>query len=86
MLLLLARLGLRAPEVVAIQLDDIDWRAGELLVRGKGSGTTACRFRPTLARRWPIISATTVSRIAQSLFVTAARAAQPVQRRPDAQP
>jgi integrase/recombinase XerD len=36
MVLLLARLGLRAPEVVAIQLDDIDWRAGELIVRGKG--------------------------------------------------
>ena len=36
MLLLLARLGLRAPEVIAIQLDDIDWRSGELLIRGKG--------------------------------------------------
>lgn len=36
MLLLMARLGLRAFEVIAIQLDDIDWRAGELLVRGKG--------------------------------------------------
>lgn len=36
MLLLMARLGLRAPEVIAIRLDDIDWRAGELLVRGKG--------------------------------------------------
>jgi len=36
MLLLMARLGLRAPEVMAIQLDDIDWRAGEILVRGKG--------------------------------------------------
>ncbi|HID8156961.1 site-specific integrase [Agrobacterium sp. B1(2019)] len=36
MLLLMARLGLRAPEVIAIQLDDIDWRAGELMVRGKG--------------------------------------------------
>src|SRR5271166_4444495 len=36
MLLLMARLGLRAPEVIAIQLDDIDWRAGEILVRGKG--------------------------------------------------
>jgi len=36
MVLLLARLGLRAAEVIAIQLDDIDWRAGELLVRGKG--------------------------------------------------
>ncbi len=36
MLLLMARLGLRAVEVIAIQLDDIDWRAGELTVRGKG--------------------------------------------------
>lgn len=36
MLLIMARLGLRAAEVIAIRLDDIDWRAGELLVRGKG--------------------------------------------------
>lgn len=35
-LLLLARLGLRAGEIVALQLNDIDWRAGEILVRGKG--------------------------------------------------
>jgi site-specific recombinase XerD len=36
MLVLLARLGLRAGEVVRLELDDIDWRAGELTVRGKG--------------------------------------------------
>ena len=36
-LLLLARLGLRAGEVAAIALDDLDWRAGLLLVHGKGS-------------------------------------------------
>ena len=36
MLLLLARLGLRPPEVIAMQIDDIDWRAGEIMVRGKG--------------------------------------------------
>lgn len=35
-LLLLARLGLRAGEVVALKLDDIDWRAGDIIVRGKG--------------------------------------------------
>lgn len=35
-LMLLARLGLRAGEVAALQLGDVDWRAGELLVRGKG--------------------------------------------------
>lgn len=36
-LLLLARLGLRAVEVARLRLDDIDWRGGELLVRGKGN-------------------------------------------------
>jgi site-specific recombinase XerD len=36
-LLLLARLGLRGGEVVGLELDDLDWHAGELLVRGKGS-------------------------------------------------
>lgn len=35
-LLLLARLGLRASEVVALRLEDIDWRAGEIIVCGKG--------------------------------------------------
>ena len=35
-LLLLARLGLRAGEVVAMTLDDIDWGGGHLMVRGKG--------------------------------------------------
>jgi site-specific recombinase XerD len=35
-LLLLARLGLRAGEVVALTLDDIDWEAGVITVKGKG--------------------------------------------------
>jgi integrase len=35
-LMLLSRLGLRAGEVAASRLEDIDWRNGELLVRGKG--------------------------------------------------
>jgi integrase len=35
-LLLLARLGLRAGEVAGLALDDVDWRRGELLIRGKG--------------------------------------------------
>jgi integrase/recombinase XerD len=33
-LLLLSRLGLRAREVIALGLDDVDWRRGEILVRG----------------------------------------------------
>jgi integrase/recombinase XerD len=35
-LLLLARLGLRAGEVVSLDLDDIRWRSGEIVIRGKG--------------------------------------------------
>jgi site-specific recombinase XerD len=36
-LLLLARLGLRASEVVALELGDLHWRTAEIVVRGKGS-------------------------------------------------
>ncbi len=35
-LMMLARLGLRANEVATLTLDDIDWRASEMLVRAKG--------------------------------------------------
>ena len=35
-LLTLLRLGLRAGEVARLRLEDIDWRAGEVVVRGKG--------------------------------------------------
>jgi site-specific recombinase XerD len=36
-LTLLVRLGLRAGEVAGLGLDDIDWRRGEITVRGKGN-------------------------------------------------
>jgi site-specific recombinase XerD len=39
-LLLLARLGLRGGEVVAMALDDLDWECGEIVVRGKGQRLT----------------------------------------------
>jgi site-specific recombinase XerD len=35
-LIILARLGLRASEVATLTLDDIDWRAGEMHIRAKG--------------------------------------------------
>lgn len=35
-LLLLARLGLRASEVLALELGDLHWREGKIIVRGKG--------------------------------------------------
>ncbi len=36
-LTMLARLGVRAGEVAALTLDDVNWRAGEITVRGKGN-------------------------------------------------
>ena len=65
-LLLLARLGLRAGEVVALSLDDLDWEAGELLIRSKGArhdrlplphevgealATYICQSRPPVTTR-----------------------------------
>lgn len=35
-LLLLARLGLRSSEVLSLELGDLRWRTGEVLIRGKG--------------------------------------------------
>lgn len=37
MIIMLLRLGLRRSEVAGLRLDDIDWRAGELMIRGKGA-------------------------------------------------
>lgn len=36
-IVLLARLGLRAGEVAGLRLEDIDWHQGEVIVRGKGA-------------------------------------------------
>src|SRR6266566_3683537 len=36
MLSLLVRLGLRAGEVAALEIDDFDWHRGEVVIRGKG--------------------------------------------------
>ena len=58
-LLLLARLGLRAGEVIALELDDIDWRAGVLKVRGKGgSARLPAAALPMSAKPWPATSGT----------------------------
>ncbi len=35
-LVMLAKLGMRAGEVATLTLDDIDWRSGEMLIRAKG--------------------------------------------------
>lgn len=45
-LMLLARLGLRANEVATLSLDDFDWRAGQFTVRGKGRKTATMPLPP----------------------------------------
>jgi integrase/recombinase XerD len=49
-LLLLARLGLRAGEVAALELGDIGWRRGESLSTARAAAATACRCPLTSAR------------------------------------
>ena len=48
--ILLVRLGLRRAEVAALRLDDIDWRAGELVVRGKRSRSDRLPLPPDVGR------------------------------------
>ena len=38
-LTVLARLGLRANEIASLRVEDVDWRAGEITVHGKGNRT-----------------------------------------------
>ena len=52
-LMLLARLGLRSIEVARLELGDLDWRAGEIAVRGKARRATGCRCRAMPVKRSP---------------------------------
>lgn len=49
-LLLLARLGLRSGEVVSLKLDDIDWNAGQLTVRGKSGHRSELPLPPEVGK------------------------------------
>ena len=49
---LLARLGLRAGEIASVQLDDVEWRAGEIVVVGRGRGCSrTAAAGPTMSVR-----------------------------------
>ena len=47
---LLVRLGLRAGEVAALRIEDINWRAGEIVVRGKGRHESRLPLPPDVGR------------------------------------
>jgi integrase/recombinase XerD len=48
--LLLARLGLRAGEVAGLELEDIDWGAGQVSIRGKGGHRTTLPLPVTVGK------------------------------------
>jgi site-specific recombinase XerD len=49
-LLLLARLGLRACEIVSLTLDDIHWQAGEITIQGKGNRSALLPLPPDVGQ------------------------------------
>jgi site-specific recombinase XerD len=49
-LLLLARLGLRACEIVSLTLDDIHWHAGEISIQGKGNRSAQLPLPPDVGQ------------------------------------
>jgi len=59
-LTLLVRLGMRSGEVARLRLDDIDWRAGEIVVRGKANSIERIPLPRTSAAPWPSISSVAV--------------------------
>ena len=59
-LTMLVRLGMRSGEVAKLRLDDIDWRAGEIIVRGKANSIERIPLPQTSAAPWPSISSVAV--------------------------
>jgi len=51
-LVTLAQLGLRGAEVAALQLQDVDWRAGQVVVRGKGARLERLPLPPDVGAAW----------------------------------
>ena len=80
-ILLLARLGLRAGEAARLRLDDVNWRAGEIGIRGKGGrvrrppapGRRRRRDRRLAARRPP-------GRLLREVFTTVTAPTRPLTR------
>ncbi|MGH3739090.1 MAG: tyrosine-type recombinase/integrase [Micromonosporaceae bacterium] len=78
-LLLVARLGLRSAEVVGLELGDIDWRAGEIMVRGKARREDRLplphRVGEAISRYLADVRPTSASR---RVFLTAKAPIQPI--------
>jgi integrase/recombinase XerD len=70
-LTLLVRLGLRRGEVAGLGLDDIDWRAGTIRVRGKGNCHELLPLPPDVGRRLAeyLTSARPADALGRTVFV-----------------
>jgi site-specific recombinase XerD len=81
-LMLLARLGLRSAEVACLELEDLDWRAGEIVVRGKARRQDRLPLLPdvgdAIARYLTAVPERTTTR---RVFLTVRAPRQPI--RPD---
>lgn len=72
MLTVVARLGLRSIEVARLELHDVNWRAGELVVRGKGGRFDRLPLPPEVGEALvAYLSAGPNPRGASHLFLTA---------------
>jgi integrase/recombinase XerD len=71
LLVLLARLGLRTAEAAALQLEDVDWQSGQILIRGKGSRVERLPLPQTVGEALAEYLTTTRPRSAsRSVFLT----------------
>ena len=58
--MILIRLGLRAGEVAGLRLDDIDWRADEIVVRGRGRHEERLPLPSDVGEGRPLVSFPTI--------------------------
>jgi integrase/recombinase XerD len=71
LLVLLARLGLRTAEAAAVRLEDVDWRSGQILIRGKGNRVERLPLPQTVGEALAEYVTTTRPRCAsRSVFLT----------------
>ena len=71
LLVMLARLGLRTAEAAAVRLEDVDWRSGQILIRGKGNRVERLPLPQTVGEALAEYVTTTRPRCAsRSVFLT----------------
>jgi len=78
-LMLLARLGLRSVEVANLELEDLDWRAGEVVVRGKSRRQDRLPLPEDAGEALAAHLSTRVPERTRRVFLTARAPRRPIQ-------